>query len=70
MKGNRKKQALREKKPEKIIDKIVSGRIEKIMKKIVFLNRPLLDQDISIKELLNNKIAQMGENIIIRRFTF
>jgi elongation factor Ts len=64
-----KKQALRENKPEKIIDKIVSGRIEKYYEENCLLEQAFIkDQDISIKELLNNKIAQMGENIIIRRF--
>lgn len=64
-----KKQALRENKPEKIIDKIVSGRIEKYYEENCLLEQAFIkNQDISIKELLNNKIAQMGENIIIRRF--
>jgi len=64
-----KKQALRENKPEKIIDKIVSGRIEKYYEENCLLEQAFIkDQDINITELLNNKIAQMGENILIRRF--
>lgn len=65
-----KKQALHEGKPEKIIDKIVSGRIEKFYAVNCLLEQPFIrDPDIMVKDLLREKIAKIGENISIRRFT-
>ncbi len=63
-------QALDAGKPEKIIDKIVEGRIDKFMKEICLLEQPFVkDPDLTIQDLLNELIAKMGENISIRRFT-
>jgi elongation factor Ts len=62
-------QALNEGKPEKVIDKIVEGRIEKFFKDVCLLEQPWIrDPDKTIKDLLTEKIATIGENIIIRRF--
>lgn len=56
-------------KPDKIKQKIVSGRIEKRMKDISLLFQPFIkNQDISIEELIKQHIALLGENIKIRRF--
>jgi elongation factor Ts len=64
-----KAQALNEGKPEKIIDKMVEGRIEKFYKEICLLEQPWIkDPDKTIGQLLTEKIATIGENINIRRF--
>lgn len=63
------RQAAHEGKPEKIIEKIVSGRMEKFFEENCLLEQPFIkDQDKTIKDLLTEKIAKIGENIIIRRF--
>lgn len=62
-------QALNEGKPEKIVDKMVEGRIAKYFKEVCLLEQPFIkDPDITIGELLQEKIAKIGENISIRRF--
>lgn len=64
-----KAQALNEGKPEKIVEKMVEGRIEKFYKEVCLLEQPWVkDPNKSIQELLNEKIATIGENINIRRF--
>ncbi|MBT9172654.1 MAG: Elongation factor Ts [Syntrophomonadaceae bacterium] len=64
-----KQQALHEGKPEKIIDKIVSGRIEKFYAENCLLEQPFIrDPDIKVNDLLKEKIAKIGENISVRRF--
>jgi elongation factor Ts len=63
------RQAANEGKPEKIIDKIVNGRIEKFFQENCLMEQPFIkDQDKAVKDLLTEKIAKIGENIIIRRF--
>lgn len=58
------------KKPAEIKEKIVQGRIDKRLKEITLLDQPYIrDQNINVEELLKNSIAQLGENIKIRRFT-
>ncbi|AUG57213.1 translation elongation factor Ts [Acetivibrio saccincola] len=62
-------QARNEGKPEKIIEKMVEGRIEKFYKEVCLLEQPWVkDPDKTIQDLLNEKIATIGENINIRRF--
>lgn len=62
-------QAKAEGKPENIAEKIVAGKIEKYFSEICLLNQPFVkDPDITIGELLTQKIAKIGENIIISRF--
>ena len=56
--------ALNEGKPEKIVDKMVEGRIDKYLKEICLLDQPFVkDPDITIGELLTQKIATIGEKI-------
>jgi elongation factor Ts len=63
-------QALNEGKPEKIIDKIVEGRLDKYYREHCLMEQSFVkDEDISISELLTDLIAKIGENIVIRRFT-
>jgi len=65
-----KAQALNEGKPEKIVERMVEGRLNKYFKEICLLEQPYIrDPDKSVQELLNEMIAKIGENISIRRFT-
>jgi elongation factor Ts len=62
-------QALNEGKPEHIASKIVDGRIEKFYENVCLLEQPYIrDTDKKVKDLLNELIAKIGENIKIRRF--
>jgi elongation factor Ts len=62
-------QALAEKKPEKIWDKIIEGKLKKYYEDVCLLNQKFIkDTDITVEALLNNMIAKTGENIVIRRF--
>lgn len=62
-------QALNEGKPEKIVEKIVEGRISKYYEEYCLLEQSFIkDPDKTINELLNEKISKIGENISIRRF--
>jgi len=62
-------QARNEGKPEKVIEKMVEGRLEKFYKEICLLEQPWIkDPDKTINQLLVEKIATIGENINIRRF--
>ncbi len=64
-----KAQALNEGKPEKIIEKMVEGRIDKFYKEICLLEQPFIkDPDKTVQQLLTEKVAVIGENISIRRF--
>lgn len=64
------KQALNEGKPEKIVDKMVEGRIEKYYKEVCLLEQDFVkDPDMTIRQLLTEKVAKIGENLSIRRFT-
>ncbi|MBT9167814.1 MAG: Elongation factor Ts [Syntrophomonadaceae bacterium] len=63
-------QALNEGKPEKVVEKIVAGRIEKYYAENCLLEQSFVrDTDVTINDLLKEKIAKIGENITIRRFT-
>jgi len=63
-------QALNEGKPANIVDKMVEGRILKYYKEVCLLEQPFIkNPDVTIEQLLQEKIAKIGENIAIRRFT-
>ncbi len=62
-------QALNEGKPEKIVDKMVEGRMNKYYEENCLLEQAFVkDPDKTITTLLNEKIAAIGEKISIRRF--
>ena len=62
-------QALNEGKPEKIVDKMVEGRLNKYYEENVLLEQAFVkDPDKTVQTLLNEKIATIGEQISIRRF--
>ncbi len=63
------KQAINDGKPENIVDKIAEGRIKKYYEERVLLEQAFVkDPDKKIGDLLKERIATMGENIVIRRF--
>ncbi|MCB2182718.1 MAG: translation elongation factor Ts [Desulfobulbaceae bacterium] len=63
------KQALDSGKPENIVEKIVSGKIDKFYSEICLLEQKYVkNPDLSIQDLLNEIIASLGENISIKRF--
>lgn len=58
-----------QKKPDNVIEKILPGKIDKYCSEICLIEQPFVKTpDISIKNILTEKIAKLGENIIIRRF--
>lgn len=62
-------QALEEGKPEKIIDKMVEGRIEKFYKENCLMEQEFIkDPDKTVQELIHENIAKIGENISVRRY--
>lgn len=61
--------AKNEGKPDKIIDRIIEGRIEKYYEEVVLLEQPFVkESSITVKDLINQKIAKLGENITVARF--
>lgn len=62
-------QALNEGKPEKIVDKIVDGRIEKFFEENCLLEQAFIrDPDKKVSQYIMEKIAVIGENITVSRF--
>ncbi len=56
-------------KPERVVEQIVSGRVEKFLSETCLLEQPYLrEPEIKVRELLNRVIAKVGENISVRRF--
>ncbi len=65
-----KARAREEGKPDKMLDKIAEGRLEKYKDEVVLLRQPYIrDEQVTIEKLLLDLVASMGENIIVRRFT-
>lgn len=66
-----KAQALKEGKPEKIIDKIIAGRLDKFYERICLLEQ-LYIRDTSgkkkVRELITDAVAKLGENITVKKF--
>ena len=61
--------ALGEGKPEKVLDKIVEGRIQKFYEEVCLLDQPFVkDATLSVGPLVKTKIATLGENIGVARF--
>ncbi|MCP4580052.1 MAG: translation elongation factor Ts [candidate division Zixibacteria bacterium] len=62
-------QALNDGKPEKIVDKIVDGKIDKYYSEVVLLEQAFIkDTDKTVKDILTDAIAKLGENMSIKRF--
>ena len=64
-----KAEAMESGKPENIAEKMVAGRINKFFEEICLLEQPYIrDPKIKIMDLVNNLIAKIGENIVVKRF--
>ena len=62
-------QARKEGKPEKVIEKIVQGRLEKFYQEACLLEQPYIkDPNITVGDLIKQYIAKLGENIVVKRF--
>jgi len=62
-------QARKSGKPENIIEKIVSGRLDKFYAETCLLEQPYVkDPDRSVGQLISESVARIGENIQVRRF--
>ena len=62
-------QALNEGKPANIVEKMVEGRLKKFKKEICLLEQPFVKEpDKTIKDIVTEQVAKIGENISIRRF--
>lgn len=62
-------QAESEGKPEHVVEKIVQGRLNKFYEEEVLLEQPFVkDDSLTVETLINNTVAVLGENIILRRF--
>ncbi|MDP3057959.1 MAG: translation elongation factor Ts, partial [bacterium] len=63
-------QALNEGKPEKIVDKMVEGRLEKFFAESCLLEQPYIrETELTVKEYIQARVANLGENITVRRFS-
>jgi elongation factor Ts len=68
-KAEYRQQALQEGKPEKIVERIIEGRLKKFYSETCLMEQPFVkDDDVLIKDLVKGKIAELQENIVIRRF--
>jgi elongation factor Ts len=62
-------QAMDSGKPEKVMDKIIQGKMERFYSEACLLEQTYFkDPDLTVKEVLDGMIAKIGENINIRRF--
>jgi len=65
-----KDQAKAQGKPEKIIEKIATGKLDKFYSEVCLMEQPFVkDPNISIKDLLTETIAKLGENITINKYS-
>ena len=61
--------ALQEGKPEKMVDKIIEGRMNKFYEEICLYEQPFIkDNSTTVADLIKTKIAKIGENISVSRF--
>jgi elongation factor Ts len=63
------KRSLEEGKPEKIIDKIVEGRLRKYKEEVCLMKQKYIrDDSLTVKDLIMQNVGSLGENIVVRRF--
>jgi elongation factor Ts len=56
-------------KPEAILPRIIEGTLEKFKNEVVLMRQPYIrNEDITIQQLINEKVVALGENIVVRRF--
>jgi elongation factor Ts len=62
-------QARNEGKPEPIVERIAQGRLEKFFQENVLMEQPYIrDPNVTVRQLIEEAIAKLGENIVVRRF--
>ncbi len=62
-------QALESGKPERVVDKIVEGKVEKFYSEVCLLEQSFIkDPDKKVADVVNDAIGRLGENIQVRRF--
>ncbi len=62
-------QAKSQDKPEKVIDRIVEGKLEKYFQEVCLLEQPFVkDEHKTVQEIITETIAKLGENITVKRF--
>ena len=62
-------QALESGKPEKVVEKIIEGKVSKFFKECCLLDQAYVrNPDMTVADLLNEAIAKIGENITVKRF--
>jgi len=65
-----KKQSQKSGKPEKVIEKIAQGRLEKYFTQVCLLEQPYIkNPELKVKDLITESITKLGENIRVGRFT-
>ncbi len=56
-------------KPEAILPKIIKGTLEKFKNEVVLMRQPYIrNEDITIQQLINEKVVALGESVVVRRF--
>jgi elongation factor Ts len=62
-------QALAEGKPEKVVERIVEGKLKKFYSQACLLEQPFVkDDSITVRQRVQEAVAKLGENIVVRRF--
>jgi elongation factor Ts len=62
-------QAKQSGKPEKVIDRIVEGQVERFFKDVCLLEQPFIKQsDRTVEEIVQDAVVRLGENVAVRRF--
>ena len=62
-------QAIASGKPEKVVDKIVDGKIDKFLAEICLLDQPFIrEPEKTVQDIVSTAVAKLGENILVRRF--
>ncbi|MFQ5510447.1 MAG: translation elongation factor Ts [Candidatus Krumholzibacteriia bacterium] len=62
-------QAMEQKKPEAVVEKIIDGRLEKYYSEVTLMDQPFIKDDSkTVRDLLNELVAKLGENIRVARF--
>jgi elongation factor Ts len=56
-------------KPAEIQEKILDGQLKKWYREVCLLEQPFRDEERTVRELVTERIATIGENIVVRRFT-
>jgi len=57
-------------KPAPVVEKIVAGKVEKYYSTVCLLEQAFVkDANLTIKDVISSKIGELGENIVVRRFT-